>query len=173
MKSLVSRFGKSVAAKRLAAGVIGASAALMAAAVGPASAQSSGVFQGIRIDLSGLPGASQTRADMQACLASALPKVLGSRINPGARGAPVLTVRPTSIYFANTSNVNSNSGPNGGSSQIGLDEIDGDAIIGGQVIRIKAANSPISGAHNLPESIARLRTVTLCNNFVFALARRV
>jgi hypothetical protein len=173
MKSLVSHFAKPVALKRFAMKVLAASTLVLAAAVSPAMAQSSGVFQGIRIDLSALPGAAQTRADMQACLSSALPKVLGGRINPGARGAPVLTVRPTSLYFTNTSNTNGLAGPSGGNSQTGLDEIDGDAIVGGQVIRIKAANSPISGAHTLPESIARLRTVTLCNNFAFALARRV
>jgi hypothetical protein len=173
MKSRVSHFASTRREKRFAAALTGAAALLLATAASPASAQSGAVFQGIRIDLSGLPGAAQTRADMQACLASALPKVLGARINPGARGAPVLTVRPTSIYFANTSNINGSSGGGGNNSQIGLDEIDGDAIIGGQAIRIKAANSPISGANNLPESVARVRTLTLCNNFAYALARKV
>lgn len=169
MKSQVSLF-----ASKAALMLLGGAALLLATVASPASAQSGAVFQAVRVDLSGLPtGATQTRADIQACLANGLPRVLAGRLNPGARGAPVLIVRPTDIYFTSTSNTSGGQGFGGGTSQIGLDEMSGDAIVGGQRIVIKAANSPISGSNTLPESVARVRTLTLCNNFIFALARKI
>jgi hypothetical protein len=138
-----------------------------------ASAQSPTVFRGIRVDMSGIPaGARQTREDLQVCLSLNLPKAFSGRINPAAQGAPVLVVRPTSVWLAPMSAGLGSDDWGKTESNVGFDSMEGEAIIGNRRIPLTVSASAPSFI-TLPVDVARQRAITLCNSFVGWLARKV
>jgi hypothetical protein len=148
---------------------------LCLAATAPAAlAQSPAVFSGVKIDMSAIPaGAAETRRQLQACLTRAVPAALGARVQPGARGAAVLIVRPTSLWLANQSTASISDDYNAKQGSTGTDMLEGEAIIGGQRIPVAAAANGDFGATSWTEYGASLRTEQLCNNFALWLARKV
>jgi hypothetical protein len=162
MRSRVSRSAKAL----LAAVVLGC------AAGGAAQAQS--VYGGLRIDLSAIPdGAFQTKRQLQACLGRALPEALAGRISPGARGAPLLVVRPRTVWLANVAATDIREEFGGGTGTTSLDSLEGDAIVGGTRIPVTVSANPDFGTQGLPEYNAQVRTETLCRTFAYWVARRV
>jgi hypothetical protein len=149
-----------------------ACATLGLAAAGPARAET--VFGGVRIDLSAIPnGAYQTKQQLQACLQSALPAALAGRITPGARGAPLLVVRPLSVWLASSSQIYSQDDFGRSTGTTSLDSLEGEAIVGGARIPVTVSANPDFGTQGLPEHNAAIRTEALCRNFAYWVARRV
>lgn len=155
------------------------SAALAAFAVGTLLAatgesRAQGTFRAIQIDMSGVPGgAVETRRNLQACLAVKLPEAFAGRINPGARNAPVLTVRPTTVWLANAAATNIRDAFSSGEGTTSLDSLEGEAIVGGQRIPLIVSANPDFGAIGALGYAARVRTDVLCNSFAYWLARKV
>jgi type IV secretory pathway TrbL component len=149
-------------------------AALLCLAATGALAQSPSVIGSVKIDMSGIPtGAVETRRQLQACLTRAVPTALGTRMQPGLRGAAVLVVRPTSVWLSSQSTAGISDDFNSQQGSVGADLLEGDAIIGGQRIAIAAAANGDFGATSWSEYGARLRVEQLCNNFALWLARKV
>ncbi len=162
MKSRISRFAE-------AAGLAGA--LLLAAG---AAAQAQAVYGGVRIDMSAIPnGAFQTKQQLQACLQRALPQALGARVSPGARGAPVVVVRPLTVWLANAAATDIRDDFGGGTGTTSLDSLEGEVIVGGQRVPVTVSANPDFGTQGLPEYNARVRTETLCQSFAYWVARRV
>ncbi len=162
MKSRISRFAEAAG---LAAAVV---------LLSGAGAQAQGVFSGVRIDMSAIPnGAFQTKELLQACLQRHLPLALGGRVSPGARGAPVLVVRPLTVWLGNAAATEIREEFGGGAGTTSLDSLEGEAIVGGQRVPVTVSASPDFGTQGLPEYNARVRTETLCQNFAYWVARRV
>ncbi len=156
----------------VSANILGA--ALLVAATPAAVAQPAQVFRAVQIDMSGVPsGAFETRRQLQACLVRAMPAALGGRLQSGARGAPVLIVRPTSVWLTSQVPASTLDDRNGGIGSNGADVLEGEAIIGNQRIMVSAAANGDFGAAGLSEAGARLRTEQLCNNFALWVARKV
>jgi hypothetical protein len=164
MRSLASPFVKcSIAALGLA---------LWA---GAASAQGNAVFREVRIDMSGLPaGAAETRQMLGACLAQNIPLAFAGRVNPGARNAPVLIVRPTGVWLAPPS-AGSGDDRHGGSrfEAAGPDFMEGEALIGGKRVPLSVSGGSETPALAGPMQQAQRRTNQLCQSFAYWLARRV
>ena len=157
--------GKTVKSIALAAFAIAA----LLAATGESRAQAS--FRAIQIDMSGVPGgAAETRRNLQACLAVKLPEAFAGRINPGARNAPVLTVRPTTVWLANASATSIRNDFQSGEGTTSLDSLEGEAIVGGQRIPLIVSANPDFGALGYA---SRVRTDVLCNSFAYWLAKKV
>jgi hypothetical protein len=144
------------------------------APINPAVAQTPAVFRSVQIDMSGIPtGALEARRQLQACLSRAVPAALAGRVQPGARGAPVLTVRPTTLWLANQDAAGMSDDFNSKQGSGGADVLEGEAIIGSQRISISAAANGDLGATGWTEYGARLRTDQLCTNFALWLARKI
>jgi hypothetical protein len=150
-----------------------AAAALAWSAVG-ASAQGAAVFREVRLDLSGLPvGATETRQALGACLSQNLPVAFAGRVNPGARGAPVLVVRPTSVWLAPPGNGSGNDRGTNMSELSSPDFMEGEALVGQTRIPLQ-----VSAGGEYPSPIGALqqanrRTIQLCQAFAYWLARKV
>jgi hypothetical protein len=154
------------------ANILGAAALLASASL--VSAQSPSVFRGVQIDMSGIPtGAAETRRQLQVCLAQAVPAALGGRVQPGARGAPVLIVRPTSVWLTSPSPSTMSDDNGSGPGSSATDVLEGEAIIGNRRIPVSAAANGDFGATSWTENGARLRTDQLCNNFALWVARKI
>jgi hypothetical protein len=168
MKSKALRFARSMRGAAVLAVAVYASLA----ATGEGRAQS--VFRGVQIDMSGIPsGAAETRRDLQACLASRLPQALAGRINPGARNAPVLTVRPTSVWLASVLTNLTSEDDRGGSGSSGMDQLEGEAIVSGQRIPLLVSANPDFGTLGAATHNARVRTDALCSSFAHWIARKI
>jgi hypothetical protein len=171
MKSQVLLSDRHLLANWLKSAVLGAVLALCAF---PALAQGPAVFREVRLDLSGLPtGAVETRRDLGACLSQSLPLAFAGRINPSLRGAPVLIVRPTSIWL---------SAPFGGGGDDrssmryeaqSPDFMEGEAIIGAARIPLSVSGGSEAPSLAAPLQQAKRRTDNLCQSFAYWLARRV
>ncbi len=154
-------------------GVLAACAALaLLSATGESRAQA--IFRGIQIDMSGIPGgAAVTRRDLQACLAVKLPEAFAGRVNPGARNAPVLTVRPTTVWLANAAATNIRDAFSSGEGTTSLDSLEGEAIVGGQRFPLIVSANPDFGAVGVVGYASRVRTDILCNSFAYWLAKKI
>jgi hypothetical protein len=161
-------------ASRSAEAAFAATALLLAS--GAASAQGAGVFREVRLDMSGLPtGAVETRRVLGACLAQNLPLAFAGRVNPGARGAPVLIVRPTGVWLSPPSG-GSGSDLGGGSSRFDAmspDSMEGEAIIGATRVPLLVTTGAETPSLAAPLQQANRRTTQLCQAFVHWLARKV
>lgn len=163
MKSRISPFAKALAAAVVAVG-----------ALAPTGAQAQNVYSGLRIDMSAIPnGAFQTKQQLQACLQRNLPAALGGRVDPGARGAPVLVVRPLTVWLGNAAATDIRDDFGGGIGTTSLDSLEGEAIVGGARIPVTVSANPDFGTQGLPEYNARVRTEALCRTFAYWVARRV
>jgi hypothetical protein len=132
------------------------------------------VFQGVRIDMSGLPtGAVETRQQLQACLQRALPQAFAGRINPSARSAPVLVVRPTSVWLTSAGVASSSTRFGFENPMTGLDSLEGYAVFGNARVPVMATASPDRGAAAVLGYTAARRTENLCNSFAYWVSRRV
>jgi hypothetical protein len=165
MKSLASRSAEAAFA-----------AAALLLATGTASAQGATVFREVRLDLSGLPaGASEARRELGACLSQSLPLAFAGRVKPGVRGAPVLVVRPTSVWLAPPSSGSGNDF--GGSSShfeaVSPDSMEGEAIIGGNRIPLMVTTGAETPSLGAALQQANRRTTRLCQSFTYWLARKV
>jgi hypothetical protein len=161
-------------ALRSAEATIAAAALLLTA--GAASAQGGAVFREVRLDLSGLPtGAAETRRTLGACLAQNLPLAFAGRVNPGARGAPVLIVRPTSVWLAPPSSGTGNDlhGGNGRTDFVSPDSMEGEAIIGSTRVPLMVTTGAEPPSLAAPLQQASRRTTQLCQSFAYWLARKV
>jgi hypothetical protein len=140
----------------------------------PVAAQSPAVFKGIRIDVSGMPvGAVEARRDIQSCLARALPQAFAGRIEPGSRSAPVLTVRPISIWLGSSSTSAINEEFSRSDNGNSIDSMEGEALAGNLRVPLMVSANSDFGSIGAPEQNARLRTNTLCSNFALWLARKI
>ena len=150
-------------------------AAFAVAGLAAGAAEAQGVYSGIRIDMSAIPnGAFQTKQQLQACLQRSLPEALAGRVNPGARGAPVLVVRPLTVWLASGAATDIRDDFGGtGMGTTSLDSLEGEAIVGGARVPVTVSANPDFGTQGLPEYNARLRTEALCRNFAYWVARRV
>jgi hypothetical protein len=160
-------------AKALKGAALAAFAAVtLLAATGESRAQAT--FRAIQIDMSGVPGgAAETRSNLQACLAVKLPEAFAGRINPGARNAPVLTVRPTTVWLANAAATNIRDAFSSGEGTTSLDSLEGEAIVGGQRIPLIVSANPDFGAVGALGYASRVRTDVLCSSFAYWLAKKV
>jgi hypothetical protein len=164
--------------RSLASHSVKGSAAAIALLLAPelAAAQGPAVYREVRLDMSGLPtGAVEVRRALGACLAQNLPVAFAGRISPGARGAPVLVVRPTSIWLAPP--------PTGGDSEFGggsgnldassPDSMAGEAIIGGTRVPLTVMAGGGTPSLAAPLQQAYNRTTQLCQSFAYWLARKI
>jgi hypothetical protein len=132
------------------------------------------VFQSVRLDMNGLPtGAVETRQQLQACLQRALPQVFAGRINPSARAAPVLVVRPVSVWLASGGASSSNSRFGHETTGSALDSLEGYAIFGNARVLVTATTSSDQSAHAVLGFNASRRTDNLCHSFAYWISRRV
>jgi hypothetical protein len=149
-----------------------AALALSFAATG-ASAQGPAVFREVRLDLSGLPGgAADTKRVIGACLSQSLPLAFAGRINAGARNAPVLVVRPTSVWLAPPGTA-SGDDRRGGTEGPSPDFMEGEAFVGSTRIPVLVSGAGESISLAAPLQQANRRTTQLCQSFVYWLARKV
>jgi hypothetical protein len=152
----------------------GFAAVAMACCATGAVAQGPSVFREVRLDLSGLPsGAVETKQALGACLSQSLPVAFAGRVNPGARGAPVLVVRPTSVWLAPPANSSGDDRGNNRSELSSPDFMEGEALVGQTRIPLQ-----VSGGGEYPSPITPLqqanrRTIQLCQSFAYWLARKV
>jgi hypothetical protein len=154
------------------AALAGFAAVSLLATTGESRAQAT--FRAIQIDMSGVPGgAVETRRNLQACLAVKLPEAFAGRINPGARNAPVLTVRPTTVWLANAAATNIRDAFSSGEGTTSLDSLEGEAIVGGQRFPLIVSANPDFGAVGVVGYASRVRTDILCNSFAYWLARKI
>ncbi len=152
--------------------VLAAAAGMQVFSAGESQAQT--VFRAIQIDMSGIPsGAFETRRDLQACLAAKLPQAFAGRVNAGQRSAPVLVVRPTSVWLASIMTTMTSEDDRGGNGTASLDQLEGEAIVAGQRIPLLVSANPDFGSVANAGNQARLRTETLCTSFALWLARKV
>jgi hypothetical protein len=169
MKSRDSFFGKSILFHAVAATTL-----LMATATVPAMAQSARVFQSIRIDMTAIPsGAAQTREDIRVCLSNGLPLAFKGRINPADRGAPVLVVRPLSIWLAPLINTPTSDETGGSDVGGGYDSMEGEALVGNQRIPLTVSAGASAGDIHMPVAVSRQRALVLCNSFIHWMARKI
>lgn len=170
MKLLVSRSVKAFSrAFLLAVGV------LVTGLGSPDQAQAQGkaTIRAIKVDTSALPpGAFATAQNLQACLTQNLNQAFAGRIDPTAKNAPVLVVRPTVVFLANVESLRFGGGANGGGTS-GVDTLEGEGILGNQRIPLIVAASPNYGPIGIPEIAGRVRTDSLCLNFAYWMARKV
>jgi hypothetical protein len=152
-----------------------AAAAVLSVTAGSAMAQDASVFREVRIDLSGLPqGAAETRRALGACLSQNLPLALAGRVNPSARGAPVLIVRPTAVWLSPPSTASGADRNGGGRYEApSPDTIEGEAIIGGTRVPLFAMSGGEPPSLAAPLQQAQRRTDQLCQAFAYWLARKV
>ncbi len=166
MRSQASRFADAARAAVAAAAFV--------LSVGGVVAQTGGVFREVRLDLSGLPpGASETRQRIGVCLSQNLPIAFAGRINPGLRSAPVLVVRPTSVWLAPPPTGGGDDRAGQRSEASSPDFMEGEALIGATRVPIAVSGG---GEHpNLaaPVQQALRRTDQLCQSFAYWLARKV
>jgi hypothetical protein len=168
MRSQASHSGKALKAAVLA-GLAG-----LACVLSTGAGQAQSIFRGVQIDMSGLPsGAAETRRDLQACLSTRLPAALAGRVNPGARSAPILVVRPTSVWLASVVSAQSSEDDRGGGGTSSLDQLEGEAIVAGQRIPLLVSANPDFGTQGAAIHNARIRTDTLCTSFAYWIARKV
>jgi hypothetical protein len=168
MKSKASRSADALKLLALAALSAGVLTPVAAQAQGP------GVFRAVTLDMSGIPpGAFETRRDLQACLSRALPQAFAGRVNPGARNAPVLVVRPSTVFLANAAATTIRDEFSSGSGTVSLDSLEGEAIVGGQRVPVIVSANPDFGAIGALGYASRVRTETLCQNFAYWVARKV
>jgi hypothetical protein len=133
-----------------------------------AKAQNATVFKGIHVDVSGMPpGAGFARDQMQACLSRYVPAAFAGRINPSARNAPLLVVRPFTLTLAENS-TNDDSGGGGGS-----DTMEGEAFVGSMRIPLMVTGTGQASSPAFAEAVARQRMDTLCSSFAYWLARKI
>jgi hypothetical protein len=164
MKSQVSFSSKSMRFAALAAFAASASVGI----VPEAQAQNVTVFKSIRVDISSMPpGAGFARNQMQACLSRYVPAAFAGRINPSARNAPVIVVRPFRLTLTENS-TNDDSGGGGGS-----DTMEGEAIVGGTRIPLVVNGSGQASSPAFAEAVARQRMDALCSSFAYWLARKI
>jgi hypothetical protein len=164
MRSLASRFAESALAT-----------IALAFCAGAASAQGASVYREVRLDLSGLPpGAGEIRQTLGACLAQNLPLAFAGRVNPGARGAPVLIVRPTSVWLSPPAGMTGDD-RHGGSrfESASPDFMEGEAVIGGTRVPLLVSGSSETPSLAAPLQQAQRRTNQLCQSFAYWLARKV
>jgi hypothetical protein len=173
MKSQAS-LSNNLSVKNSLLPVIFAAVSLIIVGTISAQAQTPTVYRGIRVDMSGIPeGARQTRDDLQVCLSLGLPRAFAGRINASAQGAQILVVRPTAIWLA-PMGVGPTSDDFGGSdSNTGFDSMDGEAIIGNRRIPLTVSAGAPSNSAVMSVDAARMRAISLCNNFVGWLARKI
>jgi hypothetical protein len=134
------------------------------------------VFREVKLDMSGLPtGAAETRRALGVCLAQNLPLAFAGRVNPGARGAPVLVVRPTSVWLSPPTSGGANDIRGGGGQfeNFSLDSMDGEAIIGGTRVPLTVTTGAEPPSLAAPLQQAARRTNQLCQSFAYWLARKV
>jgi hypothetical protein len=140
----------------------------------PAAAQSPTIYRGIRVDMSGIPsGARQTRDDLQVCLSLGLPRAFAGRIIASAQGAPLLIVRPTSVWLAPLGSSPTSEKFGTVDSNVGFDSLEGEAIIGNRRMPIRVSAGAPSNASTMSVDQARMRTISLCNSFVGWVARQI
>jgi hypothetical protein len=167
MKSKVSRF----ASPMRGAGLLASAALVLMFASGESHAQA--VFRGVQIDMSAIPsGAAETRRDLQACLSAKIPAALAGKINTAARGAPILVVRPTSVWLASVMTTMTSEDDRGGNGTSSLDQLEGEAIVSGQRFPLLVSANPDFGTIGLPGYNARVRTDALCASFAYWIARK-
>jgi hypothetical protein len=138
---------------------------------GAAQAQAQSVFQAVRVDMSEMRGGpAQTIQQLQTCLSRELPRAFAGRIVPGDRSAPVLVVRPQSVFLASAA---------GGSvgtfdREIGMsiDTMEGVGIVSGRRIPLTVSASPGNGAFSQLGFTTNPRVETLCQSFALWMARR-
>jgi hypothetical protein len=172
MKSVPLLSNKAIF-KNVVLAALFAATALMTIGTTTAKAQAPSVYRGIRVDMSAIPaGARQTREDIQVCLSLGLPRAFAGRINASAQGAPLLIVRPLSIWLAPMSAGISSDDFGKTESNVGFDTMEGEAIIGNRRVPLTVTASAPSSIV-LPVEVARQRAITLCNNFVGWLARKI
>jgi hypothetical protein len=154
--------------------VIFSALSLIVAGVTVAEAQTPAVYRGIRVDMSGIPsGAHQTRDDIQVCLSLGLPRAFAGRINASAQGAPLLVVRPTSIWLAPMGSSPSSDEFGSSDSNTGFDSMEGEAIIGNRRVPLTVSAGAPSHASVMSVDAARMRSIGLCNSFIGWLARKI
>jgi hypothetical protein len=162
-----SKLSHSASFKRVAA----AAALSLLGLSGAAQAQANSVFQAVRVDMSEMRGGpAQTIQQLQTCLSRELPRAFAGRIVPGDRSAPVLVVRPQSVFLASAA---------GGSvgtfdREIGMsiDTMEGVGIVSGRRIPLTVSASPGSGAFSQLGYTTNPRVETLCQSFALWMARR-
>ncbi|MGL4243164.1 MAG: hypothetical protein ACRCTI_18780 [Beijerinckiaceae bacterium] len=151
-----------------------AAAGLVALSAGAAAAQGPSVFREVRVDLSGLPpGAAETRRAIGVCLSQNLPVALAGRLNPAARGAPVLVVRPTNVWLAPPATPSGDEQFGGRPELSSPDSMEGEAIVGGTRIPLRVSGGFASSSPIAALQVAYQRTDTLCQNFAYWLARKI
>lgn len=149
-------------------------AAALALSASAASAQGGAVYREVRLDLSGLPpGATETKAQLGACLARNLPVAFAGRLNPSARGAPVLVVRPTGVWLAPPGTPTGDERNGGRSQNSSPDFMEGVAIIGNSRVPVSVSGAGESSSVVAPYQQAARRTEQLCQSFAYWLARKV
>jgi len=169
MKSRISRFVEAAALASLTM-----AAAVASGGAAQAQAAQGAVYSGLRIDMSAIPaGAFETKQQLATCLQRNLPQALAGRIAPGQRGAPVLVVRPLTVWLANVTATDIRDERGGGAGTVSLDSLEGEAIAGGARVPVTVSANPDFGTQGLPEYNARVRTETLCQSFAYWVARRV
>jgi hypothetical protein len=135
------------------------------------AAQAQSVFQAVRVDMSELQGGpAQTRQQLQACLSRELPRAFAGRIDPGQRAAPVLVVRPQSVFL--TSAAGGSVGTFDREIGMNIDTMEGVGIVSGRRIPLTVSASPGSGAASQLGFTTNTRVETLCQSFALWMARR-
>jgi hypothetical protein len=104
---------------------------------------------------------------MQACLSRYVPAAFAGRINPAARNAPILVVRPFTLTLTESTN-NEDGGGSGGS-----DMMEGEAVVGATRIPLLVSTAPLISSPAFAEAAARQRMDALCNSFTYWLARKI
>jgi hypothetical protein len=164
---------KTLRSTALTLAAVAAAALLLGAATG-ASAQSGAVFREVKIDLSGLPqGAVEAKRDIAACLAQSLPLAFAGRVNPSARQAPVLVVRPTVVWLSPPVYGSGDDRSGGHVEMQSPDVMEGEAIIAGARVPLMVSSGAEGPSLGAPEAAARRRTDRLCQSFAYWLARKI
>jgi hypothetical protein len=154
--------------------ILVATVAILASNIIPAAAQSPTIYRGIRVDMSGIPaGARQTRDDLQVCLSLGLPRAFEGRIKSSAQGAPVLIVRPTSVWLAPMGSSPNSDDFGSSDSNTGFDSMEGEVIVGNRRVPITVSAGAPSNAAVMSVDAARMRAISLCNSFVGWVARKL
>jgi hypothetical protein len=149
-------------------------AAALALSAGAAAAQGAPVFREVKVDLSGLPaGAAETRRQIGVCLTQNLPLAFAGRVNPAARSAPVLIVRPTSVWLSPPAPPSGDERFGGSLQNTSPDFMEGEAVVGGARVPINVSGSGGSPSPIAAGQVAFYRTEQLCQSFAYWLARKI